>query len=127
MLFLHVNAKPHTTAATSAGIESIEFEVVPNPLYSPDMALSDFWLFAALKKHLKGIISYLMKMFMLLQENDWENSLKNSAQTCLKTCSALVALYQTRGTPHGRMRHRKRVHVLSYIAYFVTLQYLVWM
>jgi len=55
MLFLRDNTKPHTIAATSAAIESIEFQVVPHPLYSPDMAPSDFWLFAVLKKHLKGI------------------------------------------------------------------------
>jgi len=55
MLFLHDNAKPNTFAATSAAIESIEFQVVPHPLYSLDLATSDFWLFAALKKHLKGI------------------------------------------------------------------------
>jgi histone-lysine N-methyltransferase SETMAR len=54
MLFLHDNAEPHTIAATSAAIESIEFQV-PHPLYSPDMAPSDFLLFAVLKKHLKGI------------------------------------------------------------------------
>jgi transposase len=55
MLFLHDNVKPHTVAATSAAIESIEFQVVPHPLYSPDVAPSDFRLFAALKIHLKGI------------------------------------------------------------------------
>jgi hypothetical protein len=31
------------------------FEVVPNPPYSLDLALSDFWMSAALKKPLKGI------------------------------------------------------------------------
>jgi len=55
VLFLHDNAKPHTVAASSAAIESIEFQVVPHPPYSPYMAPCDFWLFAALKKHLKGI------------------------------------------------------------------------
>jgi transposase len=51
VLFLHDNAKPHTIASTSAVIESIEFQVVPHPYMAP----SDFCLFAALKKHLKGI------------------------------------------------------------------------
>jgi transposase len=36
-------------------IESTELEVVPYPPYSPDLALSDFSLLTALKKHLKGI------------------------------------------------------------------------
>ena len=55
MLLLHDNAQHHTIAVTSTAIESIEFQVVPHPFYSLDMAPSDFWLFAALKKHLKGI------------------------------------------------------------------------
>jgi hypothetical protein len=50
----HDNARPHTSAATSAAVDSIEFEVVPHPPYSPDLAPSDFWLFGALKKHIKG-------------------------------------------------------------------------
>ena len=47
--------RPHTIAAISAATENIEFLVVPCPPYSPDLAPSDFWLFAALKEHIKGI------------------------------------------------------------------------
>jgi hypothetical protein len=36
-------------------IESIGFDVVPYPPYSQDLAPSDLWLFAAFKKHIKGI------------------------------------------------------------------------
>lgn len=39
----------------SAEIQNVEFEVVSHRPYSPDLALSDFWLFATLKKHTKGI------------------------------------------------------------------------
>ncbi|GFG40207.1 hypothetical protein Cfor_09795 [Coptotermes formosanus] len=52
----HVNARPHTAAATSSvAIQSIEFEVVRLPAYSPDLVPSDFGLFPPFKKHLKGI------------------------------------------------------------------------
>jgi transposase len=51
----HVNIGPHTSVATSVAVESTELEVVPYPLYSPDLALSGFSLLATLKKHLKGI------------------------------------------------------------------------
>ena len=37
------------TAATECG-----FEILPHPPYSPDMALSDFYLFQKLKSHLRG-------------------------------------------------------------------------
>lgn len=54
--FLQVWVKTsHTIAATSAAIENMEFEVVTCPPYSPDLAPSDFWLFAAIKEHIKGI------------------------------------------------------------------------
>jgi transposase len=53
LLLQHDNARPHTSAATSAAVDSIGFEVVPHPPYSPDLVLSDFWLFGALKKHLR--------------------------------------------------------------------------
>jgi transposase len=72
-------------------IESIRFEGVPHPPYSPHLAPSDFWLFAALKKHLKGI-HYTCKEEMV------ESSLNNSTLMGSKTCSALAALYQIRGT-----------------------------
>ena len=50
---LHTN-RPYTSAAISAATESIRFEVVPHPPYSPDLVLSDFWLFRAFKTHPKG-------------------------------------------------------------------------
>jgi len=36
-------------------IQNISFEVVPPPPYSLDLALSDLWLFAALKEDINGI------------------------------------------------------------------------
>jgi transposase len=44
-----VNTGPHTSIATSEAMESTEHEVVPDPPYSPDLALSDISLLAALK------------------------------------------------------------------------------
>jgi hypothetical protein len=55
MCLQHDNATPHTDVATSAAIESITFQVAPHTPYSLDLAPSDFWLFAALTEHLKGI------------------------------------------------------------------------
>jgi hypothetical protein len=55
MLLQHGNARVHTSAGTSAPIENMGFEVVPHPLPIAQIWQSDFWLFAALKKHLKVI------------------------------------------------------------------------
>jgi len=43
-----------TSAATSAAIGSMGFEVVTHPPHSPDLVMSDFWLFGAFKTHLQG-------------------------------------------------------------------------
>jgi histone-lysine N-methyltransferase SETMAR len=52
--FKHDYTRPHNSATTSAAVDSNVFEVVPHPPYSPDLAPPHFWLFGALKKHLKG-------------------------------------------------------------------------
>lgn len=51
MLLQHDNARPHI----GVEMERIRLQVVPCPPYSPQWALPDFWLFAALKKCLKGV------------------------------------------------------------------------
>jgi len=53
-LFQHDNASPYTSAATRDAIQRLDFSVLPNPPYSPDLAPSDFHLFPKRKEHLKG-------------------------------------------------------------------------
>jgi len=59
-LLQHNNAKPHTSVI-SAAIEIISFEVVPQPLYRPDLEPFVFCLFGAFKKHLKAVVSLTTK------------------------------------------------------------------
>ncbi|UYV67694.1 SEPT7 [Cordylochernes scorpioides] len=54
VLFLHDNARPHTSCKTVSTIIKLGFEVLEHPAYSPDLALSDYFLFGLLKKELKG-------------------------------------------------------------------------
>jgi len=42
-------ARPHTSAATRDAIQCLDFLVLPHPLYSPDLAPSDFHLFPKLR------------------------------------------------------------------------------
>jgi len=53
-LLLHDNARPHTARATIDALETLKFEVLSHPPYSPDLALSDFHFFPRLKRDLKG-------------------------------------------------------------------------
>jgi len=49
---LHDNAQPHSAAQTQDLITSFRQEQMDHPLYSPDLARSDFQLFLHLKKFL---------------------------------------------------------------------------
>jgi histone-lysine N-methyltransferase SETMAR len=54
VVLLHDNARPHVAAATRQQLESLNWETLPHPAYSPDIAPSDFHLFRALKNSLRG-------------------------------------------------------------------------
>ncbi|UYV80470.1 hypothetical protein LAZ67_19000256 [Cordylochernes scorpioides] len=54
VLFLHDNARPHTSCKTVSTIIKLGFFVLEHPAYSPDLAPSDYFLFGLLKKELKG-------------------------------------------------------------------------
>ena len=54
ILLLHDNARPHTARATIDALETLKFEVLSHPPYSPDLAPSDFHFFPHLKRDLKG-------------------------------------------------------------------------
>ena len=51
---LHENARPHTATETVSTIQKLRFECIPQPLYSPDLAPSDFHVFGPLKDALSG-------------------------------------------------------------------------
>jgi histone-lysine N-methyltransferase SETMAR len=48
------NARPHASGAVSENLEKYGWQVLPHPLYSPDMSQPDFDLFPKLKKPLRG-------------------------------------------------------------------------
>jgi transposase len=54
-LLLRGNARPHTARATIDAPETMKFEVLSHPPYSPDLTPSDFHFFPHLKRDLKGI------------------------------------------------------------------------
>ena len=54
VLLLHDNARPHTAFTTQEKIQKMNWEVLPHPPYSPDLAPSDFHLFSPMKHDLGG-------------------------------------------------------------------------
>ena len=53
-LFQQDNAPVHKSIKTMVKLNDLRFELLPHPPYSPDLAPSDFYLFADLKKMLQG-------------------------------------------------------------------------
>ena len=52
---LHLdNAKAHNSKLTVQEISNYNIMRIPHPVYSPDIAPCDFWLFGKLKEYLKG-------------------------------------------------------------------------
>jgi len=55
VLFLHDNAPAHQALATQKKLAYLGFQCLDHPLYSPDLAPSDYHLFPGLKKQFKGL------------------------------------------------------------------------
>jgi len=54
IVFLHDNARPHTARKTKEKLNMLDWQVLPHPPYSPDLAPSDFKLFRSLANALRG-------------------------------------------------------------------------
>jgi len=54
VLLQHHNAKHHTSADTTDAIACLGFTVLPHPVYSPDLAPSNFHLLPKQKEDLKS-------------------------------------------------------------------------
>lgn len=53
-IFLHDNARPHIAQMTRQKLEELQWEILPHPPYSPDLAPSDYHLFRSLEHSLRG-------------------------------------------------------------------------
>ena len=54
VVFHQDNARPHTSLVTRRKLLELGWEVMPHPLYSPDLAPSDYHLFRPHQNHLNG-------------------------------------------------------------------------
>jgi len=54
VILLHDNARPHTARLTVEFVDNLGLDLLSHPLYSPDLAPSDYHLFGPMKKMLRG-------------------------------------------------------------------------
>jgi len=71
VILQHNNAQPHTAVLTLEIIENIVWEVLPHPLFSPDLAPSDYHLFVFVKNQMQG------------QHYETNKALKKAVRQCL--------------------------------------------
>lgn len=69
VIIQHDNARPHISKIAQQKIKELEWEILPHPAYSPDIAPSDYHLFRSLQNYLSG------KEFS--KEDDIKNALDN--------------------------------------------------
>jgi transposase len=55
MILQNDNARPHAANMTKAAIQELDWEILPHPPYSPDLAPSDYRLFRSLSHNLRGV------------------------------------------------------------------------
>ena len=55
-LLLHDNARSYIANMTKAAIQTLGWEVLPHPPYSPDLAATDFYLFRSLLNNMRGLV-----------------------------------------------------------------------
>jgi len=63
VLILHDNARPHLGKDVRKLLDGYSWELLPHPLYSPDMSPPDFDLFPKLKINMRGVRFYKLEDF----------------------------------------------------------------
>ena len=99
-LFQQDNAPVHKSMKTMVKLNDLRFELLPHPPYSPDLAPSDFYLFADLKKMLQGKrfssdgeVIAATKAYCEAKDKSFYNKGIESLGNCWNDCSAMEGDY----------------------------------
>lgn len=77
VILQHDNARPHVAITVKNYPETLKWEVLPHPPYSPDLAPSDYWLFRRMQNDLGG---HRFQSFEEIEKwlNDWIEAKEDS-------------------------------------------------
>jgi len=62
IILLHDNARPHVAKVIKKYLETLKWDVLPHPPYSPDIAPSDYWLFQRMQQVTSSLLSQKSKI-----------------------------------------------------------------
>ena len=96
VLFHQDNAPCHKSMKTMIKLNELSFELLPHPPFTPDLAPSDYWLFADLKKMLQGkrfgynkaVISEIEAYFESKDESFYKKGIEK-LEKCWNECITL--------------------------------------
>ncbi|KAG5313071.1 MOS1T transposase, partial [Pseudoatta argentina] len=71
VILLHDNAGPHVAKSVKTYLETLKWEVLTHPLYSPDIAPSDFHLFKILQVDESTVSKRLKGLGMIQKQGHW--------------------------------------------------------
>jgi histone-lysine N-methyltransferase SETMAR len=89
----HDNARPHTANMTKAAFQELDWEILPHPPYSPDLAPSDYHLFSSLFNNLRGVSfnnDVSSKTGSTSSRQNWRISSSMGSKTCPNIWEAVV-------------------------------------
>ena len=88
IVFHHDNARPHTSLKTRVKLRELDWDILPHPPYSPDLALSDYHRFRSLEHYLRGknfqseehIKTSLLQFFAQREQKFFEKGILNLSE-----------------------------------------------
>ena len=89
-IFHQDNARPHTYLVTRKKLFELDWEVIPHPPYSPDLAPSNYYLFRSLQNYLNGKIfdsneavkNELIQFFACKNQTFYESGIMKLTKRC---------------------------------------------
>ena len=73
--FHQADAQCHKLITTMAKLHELHFKLLPRPPYSPDLAPSNYWLFADLKRMLQGKNEEVISNFEAIDKSFYKKAL----------------------------------------------------